>query len=166
MADCPFKSRPAHPVGTQPQSTSSRCCKTCQNVLLLNSLTLPAANMGPVLCPAPWASVFFAPPWCFLSTSVPLFFLFLAGTSYCLPLSPFLPLSSVFSKGLFCLLPLVHLFFSLALFLFRIYYSNINNGACCFCCCCQPDAAVVAALLGLYPHSSAASCLINHTNSF
>lgn len=60
--NCPFKSHPAHPGGTQPQSMSSRCCKTCQNVLPLNSLTLPAANMGPVLCRAFQFLLLFALP--------------------------------------------------------------------------------------------------------
>lgn len=84
--NCPFKSHPAHPSGTQPRSTSSRCCRTCQNVLLLNSLTLSSANMGP-------AELFFQ-PLLLLSLSYPSVF----SNSF-LICSTFLPVSA-FIKGL------------------------------------------------------------------
>lgn len=152
--NCPFKSRPAHPSGTRAQSTSPRCWKTCQNVLLLNSLTLP--DGGIQLSFLGFLSVFFL---CLVfnpsSFNVPCSY-------YCFFSS--LHRSSVFSLQLFsatcsCLsLPLpFHLFIP-------IYYLNLNNGACCFCCQSDAAAAVVAVLLSCIFTLLSRSFLINHTN--
>lgn len=113
----------------------ARCWKTCQNVLPLNSLTLPAAYMG----------VFWASSVCFLCLLHVLshFSLTLSPSSF----ASFLPHFPSFTTCSLLILPLP---FHLSI---PIYYLSINNGPCC--CCCQPDAAAafVAALL---------SCILTH----
>lgn len=137
-ANCPFKSHPAHPSGTQPQSTSSRRWKTCQKCSAAELSDPPCCLHGSFLS---FLCVFFVS----LACSVTLF------------LQLYLPLPSSFASFLphfpsftTCSLLFLPLPFHLSI---PIYYLSINNGPCC--CCWQPDAAAafVAALL---------SCILTH----